>query len=150
MKLKFVRLNENAVMPRYAHSRDSGMDVAAAERVQIMPGSFAKIMTGIAAIIPDGYELQVRPRSGLQSKRGIVAAWGTVDEGYRGDIGVALYNHSKCPFVVNVGDRIAQLVLAPVIHAEIEEAYAADLGETDRGADGFGSTGLNDRGCVCA
>ena len=141
MKLKFVKLSPDAVLPSYAHSCDSGMDIASVEAVTVWPRSFVKIRTGIAAIIPQGYELQVRPRSGLQCKHGIVAAWGTIDEGYRGDIGVALYNHTDAPFGVKVGDRIAQLVLAPVVHAEVEEAGLDELGVTDRGANGFGSTG---------
>lgn len=140
LSLKFKKLSPDATLPKFAHENDSGMDVGACESVQILPRSFAKVNTGIAAVIPEGYELQVRPRSGLQCKRGIVAGFGTVDQGYRGEIGVALYNHSDEPFVVNVGDRIAQLVLAPVVRPVIEET-TADLDPTDRGTDGFGSTG---------
>ena len=141
IKLKFKRLTDTAVLPRYAHAGDSGMDICADEDMWIHPQSFAKIHTGIAAIIPHGYEIQVRPRSGMQCVKGIVGAWGTVDEGYRGEIGVALYNHSRWTYHVCCGDRIAQLVLAPVVRADIEETD--DLGEqTERGTDGFGSTGV--------
>ena len=141
IKLKFKRLTDTAVLPRYAHAGDSGMDICADEVLQILPHSFAKIRTGIAAVIPDGYEIQVRPRSGMQCIKGIVGAWGTVDTKYRGEIGVALYNHTDDCYIVNHGDRIAQLVLAPVVRADIEETD--DLGEqTERGTDGFGSTGV--------
>ena len=140
IKLKFKRLTNTAKLPAYAHEGDSGMDICADETVSILPNSFAKIHTSIAAVIPEGYEIQVRPRSGMQCVKGIVGAWGTVDEGYRGEIGVALYNHSNEVYTVNRGDRIAQLVLAPVVRADIEETD--DLGEdTERGTGGFGSTG---------
>ena len=141
IKLKFKRLTETAVLPSYAHAGDSGMDICADEDVQILPHSFAKIHTRIAAVIPNGYEIQVRPRSGMQCIKGIVGAWGTVDTQYRGEIGVALYNHTDSCYIVNHGDRIAQLVLAPVVRADIEETD--DLGEqTERATDGFGSTGV--------
>lgn len=139
MKLKFKKLTETAKLPSYAYAGDSGMDICADENVQILPRSFAKIHTGIAAVIPDGYEIQVRPRSGLASK-GVVAAFGTVDSDYRGEIGVSLYNHTDGNVIIVKGNRIAQLVLAPVVRAEIEETD--NLGEaTERGANGFGSTG---------
>ena len=96
--------------------------------------------TGLAAEIPEGYELQVRPRSGLQCKSGVVAGWGTVDSGYRGDIGVVLYNFNDDYFKIEKGARIAQLVLAPVTIAEISETD--ELSETARGDGGFGSTGV--------
>lgn len=141
IKLKFKRLTDTAKMPKYAHDGDSGMDICADEYVLILPRSYAKISTGIAAVIPDGYEIQVRPRSGMQCIKGIVGAWGTVDTQYRGEIGVALYNHTDETYVVHRGDRIAQLVLAPVVRADIEETD--DLGEkTERGTAGFGSTGV--------
>jgi len=139
MKLKFKKLDPNAVIPNYAHEGDSGMDVTTIDNVTIKPHSFVKVHTGLAAVIPEGYEIQVRPRSGLQSKYGIVGAWGTVDSGYRGEIGIALYNHNDDPYYVYAGDRVAQLVLAPVVRAEIEETCSLDA--TERGSDGFGSTG---------
>ena len=141
IKLKFKLLTPTAKLPRYAHAGDSGMDICSDEYRLILPHSFAKISTGIAAVIPDGYEIQVRPRSGMQCRKGIVGAFGTVDTGYRGEIGVALYNHTDSVYEVNRGDRIAQLVLAPVVRADIEETDG--LGEeTERGANGFGSTGV--------
>lgn len=139
MKLKFKRLTDTAKIPAYAHAGDSGMDICADENVVLRPRTCLKISTGISAVIPDGYELQVRPRSGLAS-RGVVAAFGTVDCGYRGEIGVSLYNHTDGKVIVAKGDRIAQLVIAPVVRADIEETD--DLGEaTERGTNGFGSTG---------
>ena len=140
MKLKFRLLNENAKLPCYKHDGDSGMDVYSAENISIPPHGFAKIRTGIAAEIPPGHELQVRPRSGMQCVKGIVGAWGTVDEGYRGEICAALYNHTDSVYSVYKGDRIAQLVLAPVTRAEIEQIDKLDT-NTERGTDGFGSTG---------
>lgn len=140
MKLKFKRLTGTAKIPCYAHEGDSGMDVCADTSKSIPPGGFCLFPTGLAADIPHGYELQVRPRSGLQCKHGVVGAWGTIDEGYKGNIGVALYNFSNEIFKVEVGDRIAQLVLAPVVRADIEEVE--DVGISDRGNDGFGSTGV--------
>ena len=139
IKLKFKRLTDTAKMPKYAHDGDSGMDICADEDVQILPHSYAKISTGIAAVMPDGYEIQVRPRSGMQCIKGIVGAWGTVDTQYRGEIGVALYNHTDETYVVHRGDRIAQLVILPYLTAEFEEA--GELSATERGAGGFGSTG---------
>lgn len=138
-KLKFKLLNENAKLPCYAHEGDSGMDVFAAEDVGLMPLDYSVVSTGIAAVIPDGFELQVRPRSGMSS-RGVVAAFGTVDSGYRGEIKVTIYNHNGCEKTVLRGDRIAQLVLAPVTRAEIEQVEELDT-NTERGTDGFGSTG---------
>lgn len=139
MIIKFKRISQAAKIPSYAHAGDSGMDVYAAENISIPPHGFAKIRTGIAAEIPTWHELQVRPRSGMQCVNGIVGAWGTVDEGYRGEIGVALYNHTDSVYDVYHGDRIAQLVLAPVVRAEIEEV--ADIAaDTERSTGGFGST----------
>lgn len=138
MKIKFNPTDIQATIPKYAHDGDSGMDIASCEGVVIPPNYHVKIDTGIRAEIPEGYELQVRPRSGLSS-RGIVAMFGTVDCGYRGEIGVTLYNFTAEPYTVSVGDRIAQLVLAPVIRAEIEQGMV--FNNTSRGANGFGSTG---------
>jgi len=136
----FMKLDPAAKIPEYAHATDSAMDVASIDDVTILPHSFAKVRTGIAAKIPPDFEIQVRPRSGLQCRSGIVGAWGTVDEGYRGDIGVALYNHSDEPYHVSVGDRVAQIVISPVCRAKVCVVDKFD-DTTDRGMDGFGSTG---------
>ena len=138
--LPFKRLDERAVIPQYAHKGDSGMDVCALEGVVINAFGFCKLRTGIACDIPSGWELQIRPRSGLAAKKGVVAAFGTVDMGYRGEIGVTLFNHSDKPVSVAAGDRIAQIVLAPVFRANPVETHGS-LSETERGEGGFGSTG---------
>lgn len=140
MKLKFKRLTSAAIMPKFAHATDSGMDIYSVECRKIFPGSGELFATGIAAEIPNGYELQVRPRSGLQCKHGIVGGFGTIDEGYRGEIRVVLFNFSNEVYTVNMGERIAQLVLAPVVRPEIEETTELST-DTDRGIFGFGSTG---------
>ena len=140
MKLLFKKLHPSAVVPSYAHEGDSGMDVHSIETWSIgHEGCIHVFRTGIGAVIPEGYELQVRPRSGLACKHGVVAVLGTVDQGYRGEILVALQNNGHEHYLVKAGDRIAQLVLAPVARADIGETD--DLGETERGTDGFGSTG---------
>lgn len=143
VELKFFKLNQQAKIPAYAHAGDSGMDISSLWSYTIQPNEYLKIATGIGAVIPHGFELQVRPRSGLQTKHGIVCAWGTVDEGYRGEIGVVLYNHSDKAYLVKGGDRVAQLVLAPVVRAAVGEIDAAEArgDSTSRGGNGFGSTG---------
>ena len=138
--LPFKRLDERAVIPQYANEGDSGMDVYSLEGMVINAYHSAKMRTGIACDIPRGWELQIRPRSGLAAKKGVVAAFGTVDMGYRGEIGVTLFNHSDKPVSVAAGDRIAQIVLAPVFRANPVETRGS-LSETERGEGGFGSTG---------
>jgi dUTP pyrophosphatase len=117
------------------------MDVLAAEDLVLEPGARQAVGTGLAMAIPAGYEIQVRPRSGLALKHGISVpnTPGTIDSDYRGEIKVILINHSSEPFPVHRGDRIAQIVLAPVTLAAWDEV--AELDETARGAGGFGSTG---------
>ena len=139
VKLGFKKLNPNAQLPKYAHEGDAGMDVFALNDVDLPLNKPVIVKTGIAAEIPDGYEIQVRPRSGLAAKG--ITVWnspGTVDSKYRGEIGVILFS-SVPAYRVNKGDKIAQLVLAPVTFAEPYEVQ--ELSETDRGAGGFGSTG---------
>lgn len=141
MRLQFFKTNPKGIIPSYAHEGDSGMDISATDSWTIPPHEFRKIGTGIGAVIPKGHEIQVRPRSGMSAKHGVVCSFGTVDEQYRGEIGVTLYNHGDQAYLVKCGDRVAQLVLVPVIRAEIEEVDRAVVGETDRGTNGFGSTG---------
>lgn len=128
-------------LPAYATAGAAGMDVVAAEDCTVPPGARHAVATGFALAIPHGYEIQVRPRSGLALKHGITVpnTPGTVDSDYRGELKVILINHGSEDFAIARGDRIAQLVLAPVTQAiwsEVEE-----LDETDRGSGGFGSTG---------
>ncbi len=128
-------------LPAYATAGAAGMDVLAAEDVALAPGSRHAVATGLAVAIPAGFEIQVRPRSGLALKHGISVpnTPGTVDSDYRGELKVILINHGTEPFAIARGDRIAQLVLAPVTQAAWDEV--SDLDETERGAGGFGSTG---------
>lgn len=128
-------------LPAYATEGAAGMDLLAARDIMLQPGGRALVPTGLAVALPDGYEMQVRPRSGLALKHGVTVlnAPGTVDADYRGEVGVILLNTSDAPFVIARGDRIAQAVFAPVTRAGFEEVVV--LPETRRGAGGFGSTG---------
>lgn len=128
-------------LPAYATSGAAGMDVVSAESVTIAPGARHAVATGLALAIPAGYEIQVRPRSGLALKHGITVpnTPGTIDSDYRGELKVILINHGTEPFVIQRGDRVAQLVLAPVVQAAWDEVDELDA--TERGEGGFGSTG---------
>ena len=141
MTLAFKRIHPDAVLPAYAHEGDAGMDVRSVEDVTVPACGRALVHTGLVMLLPDGYEAQVRPRSGLALKSGLTVlnTPGTRDSGYRGEVGVILFNSSKVDFAVRKNDRIAQLVIAPVVHAEVVEEESVD--ETERGAGGFGSTG---------
>lgn len=128
-------------LPAYATAGAAGMDVLAAEDVTLAPGQRHAVATGLAVAIPHGFEIQVRPRSGLALKYGITVcnAPGTIDSDYRGELKVILINHGAEPFAILRGDRIAQLVLAPVVRASW--LAVDELDETARGEGGFGSTG---------
>ena len=141
MVLHVKKLREDAICPRYAHPGDAGADLFAAEAVDLGPGESCLVHTGIAIATPPGTEAQVRPRSGLALKHGITVlnTPGTIDEGYRGEVGVILINHGPAVFSVEKGMRIAQLVVKPVITVTVEETD--DLTDTHRGEGGFGSTG---------
>ena len=128
-------------LPRYATVGAAGMDVVSAETVSIAPGARHPVATGLALAIPKGYEIQVRPRSGLALKHGVTVpnTPGTIDSDYRGELKVIMINHGAEPFAIERGDRVAQLVLAPVTQAAWD--VVDELDETDRGEGGFGSTG---------
>jgi dUTP pyrophosphatase len=132
---------EGLPLPAYATEGAAGMDLLAAREVTIPPGGRALVPTGLCIALPEGYEMQVRPRSGLALRHGVtvVNAPGTVDSDYRGEVGVILLNTGAEPFAVARGERIAQAVFAPVTRAAWEEVVM--LPETRRGAGGFGSTG---------
>lgn len=140
MDLKFKQLDSFANLPQYAHDSDSGMDVRSVEAYTLEPLGRHTFSTGVACDIPEGYDLQVRPRSGLASKHGVVAMFGTVDQGYRGEIGITLINLSNEPYTVKVGDKIAQLVVGEVVKPD-SVSWTDNLSSTDRGDNGFGSTG---------
>jgi dUTP pyrophosphatase len=141
VRLKRLPHGEGLALPAYATSGAAGMDVLAAEELTLPPGARHAVSTGFAVAIPAGYEIQVRPRSGLALKHGVSVpnTPGTIDSDYRGELKVILINHGAEPFEIARGDRIAQLVLAPVTQAVWDEV--AELDETVRGAGGFGSTG---------
>jgi len=128
-------------LPAYGSEGAAGMDLAAAEESVLLPGEWTSVGTGIRLEIPPGFEGQVRPRSGLALKHGVTVlnTPGTIDGDYRGEVRVILINHGRDPFTVSRGDRIAQLVIAPVTRFALEEVE--ELGKTPRGAGGFGSTG---------
>ncbi len=144
--MKFARIDEKFAdipLPEYATEGSAGMDIRAAveNELVLQAGKVATVPTNLKAEIPQGYEIQVRPRSGLAAKHGIgvLNSPGTIDSDYRGEIKIILFNFSDNDFTINRGDRIAQLVIGKTIQAEIE--LTDELSETDRGEGGFGHTG---------
>ena len=137
------RLSKRVPLPKYETSGSSGMDLVAniEKNVEIQPQKTEIIPTGLTVSIPENFEIQIRPRSGLAVKNNITVlnTPGTIDSDYRGEIKVIIYNHGNDDFIINNGDRIAQMVLSPVIKMKLEETN--DLPETIRGEGGFGSTG---------
>jgi dUTP pyrophosphatase len=144
IRLKRLPHGEGLPLPTYATEHAAGMDVVAAEELTLAPGTRHAVATGFAIAIPAGYEVQVRPRSGLALKHGITClnTPGTIDSDYRGEVKVILANLSAEPFEIRRGDRIAQLVPAAVQQARFAEVE--ELDETVRGTGGFGSTGVRD------
>ena len=136
---------EGLALPAYQSADAAGLDLLAAvpdeTPLVLLPGQYALVPTALTIALPPGYEAQVRPRSGLAAKHGVTVlnAPGTIDADYRGEIGVLLINHGNAPFEVRRGERIAQMVIAPVTRAELVAAMS--LSATDRGSGGFGSTG---------
>jgi dUTP pyrophosphatase len=141
MNIEIVKLNPTAIIPHYAHPGDAGLDLFAIEQVEILPGETQLIKTGIAIALPPNTEAQIRPRSGLALKHSLTVlnSPGTIDAGYRGELGVILINHGKKSFEVIPGMKIAQMVIAPIIQAKI--IVVEQLYDTSRGINGFGSTG---------
>ncbi len=142
MTVLFKKVHADAVLPAYAHPGDAGLDLCACEAATLLPGERRLVRTGLVMQLPPGTEAQVRPRSGLALKHGITLlnAPGTIDEGYRGELGVILVNLGQEPFEVAPGMRIAQMVVAPVLRVAVKASET--LGETRRGDGGFGSTGV--------
>jgi len=143
LMIKINKIKENAILPHYAHEGDAGVDLYSAENYVLRPGQITLVSTGIKLAIPKGYEAQIRPKSGLALNHGISVcnSPGTIDSGYRGEIGVITINHSKEEFKIEKGTKIAQMVFNKIEKAEFEEVK--DLDNTKRGQNGFGSTGLN-------
>lgn len=140
--VKIKRLHPNARLPEYAHAGDSGADLYATSDCTLEPLERKAVPTGLAAEVPRGIELQIRPKSGLALNHGVTVlnTPGTIDYGYRGEMKVILINLGPEPYHVQAGQKIAQMVVAPVLQAEFREVD--QLSETTRGDGGFGSTGL--------
>ena len=142
-KILIKRLSKEVPLPKYETNGSSGMDLAANinANIDIVPGKTAIIPTGLALSIPKGFEVQIRPRSGLAAKQkiSVLNTPGTIDADYRGEIKVILINLGQEPFKVEKGLRIAQMVVCPIVQAQLKEVD--DLSETERGKGGFGSTG---------
>ena len=145
MKLKVLKLNESAIIPQYSNPGDAGLDLFSIEERVIKPGETKLIHTGIAIELPRQTEAQIRPRSGLALKHSITVlnTPGTIDAGYRGEIGVILINHGKEDFQVFKGMKIAQMVITSFITVEIETV--GRLSDSVRGSGGFGSTGVTSK-----
>ena len=141
MKIRIKKLHPDASLPSYAHGagEDAAMDLRALERTVLTPGAAQAVATGIAIELPRGHEAQVRPRSGLALKHSITVNFGTIDPGYRGEIRVVMFNLGLNDYIIEQGDRIAQLIVAPYDAVEWEES--GDLTDSSRGAGGFGSSG---------
>jgi len=142
MKVRVKRLDKELPLPKYETADSAGLDVRSRESLVLKPGEHKAIGTGLAFSVPKGFEMQIRPRSGLAAKHGIsiVNSPGTLDSDYRGELMIILINHSREDFPVNKGDRIAQIVFNKFEQAEWEETE--ELDKTDRGEGGLGSTGV--------
>ena len=142
-KIQIKKLSNEVITPKYETSGSSGMDIAAhiEEKIVINPGEKSLVSTGFSLAIPKGYEVQIRPRSGLAAKKNITVlnTPGTIGADYRGEIKVILINLGKEKFIIENGERIAQMVVCPVVQAKLEEVK--ELSDTVRGSSGFGSTG---------
>jgi len=137
--LKVKRLHENAIIPTRAHPTDAGLDICSIENLWVNERGIAILRTGLSMEVPEGYEIQIRPRSGLSAK-GFVAVLGTVDAGYRGEVMVTIINLGPFDYYVRAGDRIAQAVISRVELWEPQECW--ELSVSDRGTKGHGSTGI--------
>ena len=142
MPLRVNRLTSSAILPDRAHASDAGLDLYSAVDVTIPPGETRLVGTGLALELPPGTEGQIRPRSGLALKHGVTVlnSPGTIDEGYRGELGVILINHGRATFEIRHGMKVAQLVVQSRLALDVVEA--TQLSDTDRGSGGFGSTGF--------
>ena len=142
MNIKVKKLSENASLPRYIHKGDAGMDLASAQDVNLLPGQTRVVMTDLAFELPEGMELQVRSRSGMAAKHNVFVlnAPGTVDSGFRGNVGVILTNLGSRIFEIKIGDRVAQAVFSKYEHVRVYEYE--EISNSERGTGGFGSSGI--------
>jgi dUTP pyrophosphatase len=143
--LKVQKVHKDAIIPNYAHIGDAGLDLFSIEEKILKPGDSTLIKTGIKIELPEQTEAQIRPRSGLALKKGITVlnTPGTIDEGYRGEIGIILINHGKEDFLVEKHMKMAQMVVKPVWYVNVEEVK--ELSNTERAEGGFGSTGTKQK-----
>ena len=143
IKVLVKKLNRSVQLPSYKTNGASGMDLMAyiEKPINLEPGKSCIVTTGLSVAFPEKYEIQIRPRSGLAAKNNIsvLNTPGTIDSDYRGELKIILFNHSKKNFIINNNDRVAQMVLTPIIKMELEESN--ELAESKRGEGGFGSTG---------
>ena len=140
--IKWCKLSPDAKTPDFLHKEDAGADICSCENLTVMPGERKIVRTGLKVEVPEGYELQIRPRSGLSAKSPLIIpnSPGTIDSGYRGEVGIIIWNTGNQPYNIRAGDRIAQVVvnkLPEVVHVEVTE-----LSDSERGEKGFGSTGI--------
>ena len=142
MKVIIEKVKENAVIPSFANKTDAGLDLISTESYIVNPGDRALVSTGIRIQLPSHTEAQIRPRSGLALKYGVTVlnTPGTIDEGYRGEIGVIIINHGTDSFHISEGDRVAQMVIKPLLSFDLEEGFVETSSE--RGEGGFGSSGI--------
>src|ERR1700733_6176691 len=141
MQIRVKKLHPDAHLPVYAQGpqEDAGLDLRAVERMVLSPGTAQGVPTGLAIELPPGYEAQVRPRSGMALKHSVTVNFGTIDPGYRGEIRVVMFNLSAGDYVIEKGDKIAQLIVSPYDAVEWQEG--GELTDSARGAGGFGSSG---------
>lgn len=138
--IKIKKLHPEAILPNYAHPGDAGMDFFSNETTTLQPGERKLISTGISMAIPEGHVGLIWDKSGLASKHGLKTMAGVIDTGYRGEIKILIHNLSSSPYIIEKGNKIAQMLIQPVEQKKIIEVE--DLDDTARGKDGFGSTGL--------
>jgi len=140
IKIKIKKINPEAIIPHYSHEGDAGMDIYSCEDVVIKANQRALVSTGLAIELPEGYVSLIWDKSGIASKFGITKMAGVIEHTYRGEYKILLFNTSNQDYIIKKGQKIAQLLVQPIITAEVEEAQ--ELSETSRGEGGFGSTGL--------
>lgn len=139
MKIRVKKLSENAKLPEFAHRTDAGADLFSDEEIVLKPGERALVSTGVALEIPEGHAGLIWDKSGIASKHGLTTMAGVIDSGYRGEVKVLLINLSDKEYKIDIGDKIAQILIQKIEHPEFEEAQ--ELSSADRGEKGFGSTG---------